>query len=96
MEANLGFSDDEIEGEAVYDDDYLAAWQRKGSYSSERGESLRGDEDDADFDGDGESEKGGEESNENGGNLNGGDSDRLRSEERDRPWEPLNHEGGRD
>jgi hypothetical protein len=82
VEANLGFSDDEIEGEAVYDDDYLAARQRKGSYSWERGESLRGDADDADFDGDGESEKGGEESNEYGGNLNGGDSDRLRSEER--------------
>ena len=50
--------------------------------------------DDVDFHGDGESEKGGKESNEYGGNLNGGDSDRLRSKERDHPWEPFNHEGG--
>ena len=52
--------------------------------------------DDANFDRDGESEKGVEESNEYGGNLNGGDNDRLRSEKRDSPWELLNHKGGRE
>jgi hypothetical protein len=83
VEADSGFGDDEIEGEAVYDDDYLAARQRKGSYTWERAESLRGDGgDDVDFDRDGEDEKSGKESDEYGGNLNGGDSDGLESEER--------------
>lgn len=76
VEADLGFSDDEIEGEVVYHDDYLAARQHKErSYSSERGESLRGhDQDDVDFDEVGE--KDGEESEDyGGGSGSGGDSD---------------------
>lgn len=85
VEADLGFSDDDIEGEAVYDDDYLAARQRKESFSSEGGESFRGeeqDQDDADFDGDGEGDKDGEESDDFGGDFDGGDSDGGGSEER--------------
>ncbi|KAG0572405.1 hypothetical protein KC19_VG092200 [Ceratodon purpureus] len=83
VEADSGFSDDEIEGEAVYDDDYLAARQRKGSYSSGRGESLRGDDGDAaDFIGDGEDEEDGKDSDEYGGNLNDGGSDGLDREVR--------------
>lgn len=74
VEAELGFSDDEIEGEAVYDDDYLAARLRKDSLSSEGGESFRGDDqDDADFDGDVEGEKVSEESDDYG-DYHDGDS----------------------
>ncbi|XP_024388256.1 uncharacterized protein [Physcomitrium patens] len=80
VEADLGFSDDEIEGEAVYHDDYLAARQRKErSYSSERGESSRGELDDADFD---EVEEKAEEENEDYGGGNDGDGDGDGSEER--------------
>ena len=83
VEANIGFSDDDIEGEAVYDDDYLAARQQKGSCSLEMGERLRRDDkDDADFDFNREDERDGEESDEYGGDLNGGDSDGLENEER--------------
>ena len=92
VEADIGFSDDEIEGEAVYDDDYLAARHRKGSYSWERSENLRGDDGhDADFDANGEGGKDIEESDEDGEDLNGGDSDRLGSEEqvRKRPRRGL-------
>ncbi|KAH9565055.1 hypothetical protein CY35_04G058000 [Sphagnum magellanicum] len=49
-EAGIIFSDDEIEGEAVYDDEYIAAKLRRESYSSERGKDDRGDEqDDANY-----------------------------------------------
>lgn len=82
VEAELGFSDDEIEGEAVYDDDYLAAKQRKESFSSEGGESFRGDDqDDADFDGDGEGDKNADDSDDYG-DFHGDDNNGAGSEER--------------
>lgn len=83
-----GFSDDDIEGEAVYDDDYIAAKQRRESYSSERGEAFRGDDqDDADFDG--EEERIAEDSDDyeefERGDSDGGSEERGRKRQRRGP-----------
>ncbi len=65
-EAGIIFSDDDIEGEAVYDDEYIAAKLRRESLSSERVEDYRGDEQDyADYEG--EEERKVEESGEEDG-----------------------------
>lgn len=81
VEVGAGFSDDEIEGEAVYDDDYVAAKQQKDSFSSEGGEEHRDDQDDADFEGEGD--RNAEDSDEYK-EFERGDSDGSESEEHGR------------